>query len=566
MHYSRIMIVRLLLLLLFGLSTVIPGFSQDVDVDREELESQAGATVEFENFEGPQESVSSADEIRAIGQALSEGLVPEPGATADYFGRYTIFRGVDPADPEGLDADVLSINDDAQVNHIDNVRRIIAGYLVDAFGYSRQDAALIAELTTIYNAVHRGNFAFFSGRYKAIVTDFLDPERAGIATSWTQWAGATQLVIPLSPGREPGDLDAVSPLQLADPAVIEDLRQRRDMGIETRKAMIALIERVIEERTEAIEEEREAIEEERRQIEERRQEIEEEREEIDREAEAEAEQPDEPRAEEAEEPEPEADEPESDGAEEPEVAQTPAEQEAAEPEEDEAAEAQTPEERIADLDEEEEELEEREQELTEREEQLEQEEEEVEELTERAQELYDETSEDQEAVIEEEGRDEAAAAAEPVLFFLVDSSGEAGRLVLVDRRTGELLADQGQPALRRASTRAFGAGVVALEATGGSLTRALLLDEESLELSGSSQSVVYRASSVTVRNESLYMVVQEEGAWKVGRFDDELRLQATSVVRVAPETELTFSEDTLLAQGLDGGVLLLDGDDLRVTR
>ncbi|MFW6329582.1 MAG: P83/100 family protein, partial [Alkalispirochaetaceae bacterium] len=309
MHYSKTMIARLLLVVLFV--TALPAFSQEVDVDREELESQAEATIEFENFEGEQEEVSSADEIRGIGEALSEGLAPEPGATADYFGRYTIFRGVDPEDPEGLDADVLSINPDAEVNHIDNVRRIIAGYLIDAFDYSREDADLVAELTTIYNAVHRGNFTFFSGRYKAIVTDYLDPERVGIATSYTQWPGSTQLVIPLSAGGAPGDLDAVSPLQLADPAVIEDLRRRRDMGIETRKAMIRLIERVIEEREEAIEEEREEIEEEREQIEEEREQIagEEPEEEAPEEAEPEEEEPEE----EAPDEEPEDEEPEDEG-------------------------------------------------------------------------------------------------------------------------------------------------------------------------------------------------------------------------------------------------------------
>ncbi|MFP4331485.1 MAG: P83/100 family protein, partial [Spirochaetaceae bacterium] len=229
--------------------------------------------------------------------------------------------------------------------------------------------------------------------------------------------------------------------------------------------------------------------------------------------------------------------------------------EEAEPEEAEPEEA----ERLA-------ELEEREEELDRREEELEEEEEELEELTERAQELYDETSEDQETVIEEEGREEAGAAAEPLLFFLVDNSGEAGRLVLVDQRNGEILSRQEEGALRRGSSRAFAGGVVALEAASTDQTRAVVLDEESLEVTEESEEVVYRASSVTVREGSVYMVVRDEGAWKVGRLNDQLEVQATSVVTVTPDSELTFSEQTLLAQGIDGSVLILDAEDLRVTR
>ena len=131
MHYSRVMQLRLLLPALVLLS--LPIAAQDLDVDREELRSQSDATIEFENYQGPQDTVSSAEEIRGIGEQLADQLVPAPGSTASYLQRYTIFRGVDPADPVGLDADVLSINENAGVDHIDNVRRILSGYLTQAF-------------------------------------------------------------------------------------------------------------------------------------------------------------------------------------------------------------------------------------------------------------------------------------------------------------------------------------------------------------------------------------------------------------------------------------------------
>lgn len=542
MHYSKGMLLRRLFTM-FLLITAVPMtllMAQDVDVDREELQTQADATIEFENYQGPQENVSSADQIRGIGATLSRFLSPEPGSSADYFDRYTIFRGLDPNDPEGLDADILSIHENATVNHIDNVRRIISGYLSDAFGYSGSDADLIAELTTIYNAVYRGNMEFFDSRYKRIVFDYLAPSRAGISTSYREWPGGTQLVIPLSTGAEPGDLDAVSPLQLADPGVIEDLRQRRDMGIETRKDMIAFIERVIQEREEQIAEERQAIEVDRQRIEERREEIEEERAQIEEET-----------PEVAAEEEAVAEE----GA--PERRESEAEAETEEP---------TPEERIAALDEEEKALEQEEEELQEREAALEEEEEEVEELTERAQELYEETSEDQEQLIEEQGRQEEAAAAEPVLFFLVEADDASGRLVLVDRRNGDILSEYTGTRLLRGSFPRYQGSVLAILQGRGAETRAVLLDEESLKVVEESERGVYRGTTIAVAGEALYMVVQEEGSWRIGRFSEALRLEQTSVVAVNPNTDIVLSEGRLLAQDPRGGILLLDAQELRITR
>jgi hypothetical protein len=536
-------VCRLFLLFTLVTASTLLLEAQDLDVDREELESQAGATIEFENYEGPQEDVDTAEQIRGIGATLSLFLSPEPGSSADYFDRYTIFRGLDPNDPEGLAADILSINPNATVNHIDNVRRIISGYLVDAFGYSRGDADLIAELTTIYNAVYRGNMEFFDSRYKRVVFAYLSPSRAGISTNYRDWPGGTQLVIPLSTGAEPGDLDAVSPLQLSDPGVIEDLRQRRDMGIETRKEMIAFIERVIEEREEEIAQERQAIEEEREQIAERREEIEEERAEIEAEQEPEEEAPAEVT------PEEEA-----------------PEEEAPEEEAPETEEEPTPEERVAALEEEEEELQEREAELQEREEALEEEEEEVEELTERAQELYEETSEDQEQLIEEEGRREEAAAAEPVLFFLVEADDASGRLVLVDRRNGDILSEYTGSLLLRGAFPRYQGSVLGILQERGAETRAVLLDEESLEMVEESEGGIYAGTTIRVAGEDLYMVVREEGSWKIGRFSEELQLEQSSVVAVNPNTDIVISEGRLLAQDPRGGILLLDAQELRVTR
>ena len=40
-----------------------------------------------------------------------------------------MIRAADPATAAGFDADILSLEPEARVNHIDNVRRILVGYL-----------------------------------------------------------------------------------------------------------------------------------------------------------------------------------------------------------------------------------------------------------------------------------------------------------------------------------------------------------------------------------------------------------------------------------------------------
>mgnify|MGYP006304154619 FL=1 len=212
------------------------------------------------------------------------------------------------------------------------------------------------------------------------------------------------------------------------------------------------------------------------------------------------------------------------------------------------------------------ELQEQEAELQEREEAVEEEEEEVEELTERAQELYEETSEDQEQLIEEQGRQEEAAAAEPVLFFLVEADDASGRLVLVDRRNGDILSEYTGDRLLRGSFPRYQGSVVGILQGSRAETRAVLLNEESLEVVQESRSGIYRGTTIAVAAEDLYLVVQEEGSWKIGRFGEDLELEQTSVVAVNPNTDIVLSEGRLLAQDPRGGVLLLDAQELRITR
>lgn len=110
-----------------------------------------------------------------------------------------------------FNADILIIEKDAVVDHINNIRRILSGYLQSAYSYSSEDADIIAEFASYYNAVYRGDFQYFISMYNNIVINNLDEDKAGISTRYLEWPGATELIVPLTASGETGvDIDSIS--------------------------------------------------------------------------------------------------------------------------------------------------------------------------------------------------------------------------------------------------------------------------------------------------------------------------------------------------------------------
>jgi hypothetical protein len=225
--------------LVIGLLLALGAPAGAQQVAEEELKS-AGPDIEFENYSGPYARVDTAEEIKAIGFVLAE--------TGRFLTKYSILRASDPREQGKFEADILSIDPDAKVDHIENVRRILAGYLEGAFRYAAEDARLLARFATVYNAVNRGNVDYFAGKYKAVVLSHLNRQNAGISTRYYEWPGATRLLIPLTAGAAEGKLGALSTTELTEEKVIEELRKQPDQGLEERKDMVELKEREIDEK------------------------------------------------------------------------------------------------------------------------------------------------------------------------------------------------------------------------------------------------------------------------------------------------------------------------------
>ncbi len=216
-----------------------------VEVDEPELQSAGslGDSIEFENYGGPYAVIETAEAITGIGTALGQevALSLETPITVQPGAKYSLIHAIDLSTQEKLDADILLLNENAQVDHIKNLRRIIAGYLAAAYGYEKSDAETIAVFVTLYNAVYRGQMSVFEERYKPTVTQYLTPEKVGLSTNWQEWPGNTQIVIPLSDIS--AGLSVVDTSVISDENVIEALRNDTDKGVEVREELAEIKER-----------------------------------------------------------------------------------------------------------------------------------------------------------------------------------------------------------------------------------------------------------------------------------------------------------------------------------
>ncbi len=232
-----------------------------LDVDEAEISSTRGAAIEFINYEGPHAVIETVADIRGIGQTLGAALAAGGGNRAGELGRYFVIHAVDPAVKTGLDADIIVLGEGARVDHVRNLRRIVAGYLERAYGYSAKDADTLAVFITIYNAVHRGDVGYFAGKYKPVVTKELSPANAGLSVRWDEWAGRSRIVIPLSSKAGTGILGSVDTTPITDKPTVEGLKAESPAtaGVPERMDVVDLKERGQVEEKAALDAERERI-------------------------------------------------------------------------------------------------------------------------------------------------------------------------------------------------------------------------------------------------------------------------------------------------------------------
>jgi len=230
-----------------------------LDVDETEVSSAQGQAIEFINYEGPHDVIETAESIRGIGRRLGSAIAG--GATrSGEIGRYHVIHAVDPSVQAGFDADIIVIGEGARVDHVKNLRRIVAGFLEGAYGYSAKDADTLAVFITIYNAVYRGKLDYFGGKYKPVVMKELSASNAGLSVRWDEWAGRSRIVIPLTSRAGTGVVGSIDTTPITDAPTVQSLKDESPTaGVEERMDVVDIKERGQDEEKAAIAAERDRI-------------------------------------------------------------------------------------------------------------------------------------------------------------------------------------------------------------------------------------------------------------------------------------------------------------------
>lgn len=503
-------------------------FTYGLDVDVEELSATKDTSVEFVNYEGPHSKIETIEQIKGIGRYLGRQVTDSFGDFT-YAGKYRVIHAVDPADSNGMDADIFLILPSAQVDHIVNIRRIISGFLEAAYKYSAADADLLAEFITVYNAVFRGRMDYFNERYKQIVIRNLDAGSVGISTVYTQWPGKTRMVIPLTGMAADGGIGSLDSDMLTEKEVIEKLQSEDDKGLDIRKDMTELKEREVEVEQDRIDVDRGVLEDEQQRIAAEQQRLQEEKEQI---AKDKAEAEDE------------------------ETQQMLAEREAAlKAEEDKL---RSEEEEVVAKNQE---LNEREEEQAERVERIQQEREEI---AEDARELIG-----QESTTTERTTATASSAAVPeniVLFIIMsEATGEPlGRLARINETTGKIMQRSSINTIRKQKIEFLGNDILALAGTnsGQGAVRLVLINSDTLETIKQGDVDIFPGSVVLIKDEFVYAVVAQEGNWFIGKFHEDLTLASVSNIAAMPFTSILNVDDKLYILGQDDAVHVLSDQNL----
>lgn len=542
---------RLLVFSFFLIMVVFSGFA--IEVDKPEIDSVKNKTIEFINYTGPHDAVDSADTIRGIGSNLAGAV--KSGRAGD-INRYSVIHCVDPAVKEGLDADIFIIGKNAGVDHINNVRLIIAGYLRAAYGYSDKDAATLAHFVTIYNAVYRKNMDFFNQKYKQVVTKNLTKEKAGLALRYDEWPGQTQIVIPLTDQKYAGTISSVDTTSISDKKVVEKMREDKGKDLEKRKEMVDLKERESEEaakRAEVAKKEADV----------KQKEADKQKKEADTKQKAAEKQ-----KKETEQKQKEAKKAEEKAA----TTGKPEDKKVAEEKKKEAEKSQKEtEKKTEEAKKAKETADEKQKKADEAKKEVKEEEKMAEKKTEEAQTDRKDIASDTQKIIEEKKAEKKAegdaAIASSIPGYglkVVDDSKMLSELVLLDLKTEEELRTSGINTIRGRNLHIVGKNLMAIAGTksGNAVIALVLIDAKSLEIVKQSQENIAGESVLIKNGNDYYAVIDNNGKYFIGRYNDKLELQAKSAVEVLPYTPITIGDKGLLVQDSKNNIRLLKLTDL----
>jgi hypothetical protein len=239
-------------LLFLGLMLLGPSLGSALGVDVDELKT--AAKVEFVDYSGPINIFQTDLDIRGIGRSLAAQIL-KGLPVANYQVKYSAIHAVDTAEPDRLSADIISLDRAARIDHIANVRRVVAAYTASLYKYPQKDSDLLALFVSYYNAIYRGKLPYFAGKYKTVVMSHLAAETVGISTKYFEWPGQTQIVIPLNDSATRDIFGALNSSEVTNKAVIQQLKTQENKGVPERTAITNLKQEEVNKAQQAINQE-----------------------------------------------------------------------------------------------------------------------------------------------------------------------------------------------------------------------------------------------------------------------------------------------------------------------
>ena len=507
-----------------------------LEVNRAELQSAGSSdTIVFINYTGPHAKIDSIAGIKGIGTELGKtisGKLTEKTSAGN--ARYSVIHAVDPSEKNRLDADIILIGKDASVDHIDNLRRIIAAYLSSAYGYSEKDAETISVFITVYNAVYREKLSDFKERYKNAVTENLSAENCGLSVNYKDWPGKSQIVIPLF-DVENGGLSTIDTSVISDSKVVKHMQEDDGKNIDSRKDMVDLKEREAEQATEkARDSQKNAVQEQKKLNEEKA-----------KTAEAKTQ---------AEEAKKEAEEARQKADENPENRELQKEAEVKE------AEAEKKQEALA----EQQKSEETQREVTQEAQNNAQVQQAVaDKKNAEAQSERREIASDQQEVI----RQEIANSTAPSTFAiqLVDDTSLLSALVKVNTQTGEVIKSSPVKVIRNRTMYKAGDSFIAIagENSGNGAVKLVLLSSDTMEIIKESSETASETSVLIQDGNEFYCVIADGDDFVIAKYDQDLNLKLKSEIKVKAASPITISGQHVIVSGSNGTIKMLDKATLK---
>jgi len=508
-----------LVILLAGIIGIV-----HAQVDRRELQRNL-PPITFFNYEGPQARIETRAQIRQIGAVLGQQVRAGQTRTGAA-GRYFVIHSVSAPDGDKLDADIFGLGPNVGVDHIRNLRTIIQGYLQEAYGYSASDAALLAEYITIYNAVYRNNWNYFSERFKKPVIDNLNRDSVGLSTRYQEWPGRTLMVIPLNTS----GLSSIDTSAISDKNVIDRMRTEDDKGVPQRQDMVDLKEREAaqakqdaDDKKEAAKAEEGAISRDKQSLEAEQQQIERDRQQLERDK--------------------------SSG----DISKEEADRREAEISQ-----------REKDADKKSDELDQRNKDLAAQKEEAARQEQFAQQKQDEARQDREDIAKDQQTMIDQ-GTMPQAAIQGVVSIVLERPDSTSGRLVSIDPATGREMRRSGMNTVYVRTLTFINNKVLAIagENRGGGAIRLIEIDPRSLEMISQGDDDIHPGSLIWVIGSDLYAITANpDGTFNLGRFNTDMALQAKSKTSVHPNAMVSLQQGYILTQSADGKSVLLNSRDL----